>query len=59
MFEGVLHTSLIVNLQSLSNKTSFNPISTNFTKWPNTQTIRRQFADELFECVWQFCQIDA
>ena len=24
----------------------------NPTKWPNTQTIRRQIADELFECVW-------
>ena len=23
----------------------------NPTKWPNTQTIRRQIADELFECV--------
>ena len=22
-----------------------------------TQTIRRQFADELFECVWLFCGI--
>ena len=24
-----------------------------------TQTIRRQFADELFECVWPFCGIGA
>ena len=23
----------------------------------NTQTIRRQFADELFECVWPFCNL--
>ena len=23
----------------------------------HTQTIRRQFADELFECVWSFCEI--
>ena len=23
------------------------------------QTIRRQFADELFECVWLFCEIGA
>ena len=22
-----------------------------------TQTIRRQFADEMFECVWPFCYI--
>ena len=26
----------------------FNLLSANFTKWSNTQTIRRQFADELF-----------
>ena len=25
----------------------------------HTQTIRRQFADELFECVWSFCEIRA
>ena len=25
----------------------------------HTQTIPRQFADELFECVWQFCGIGA
>ena len=25
----------------------------------HTQTIRRQFADELFECVWSFCGIGA
>ena len=23
----------------------------------NTQTIRRQIADEFFECVWPFCDI--
>ena len=23
----------------------------------HTQTIRRQFGDELFECVWLFCEI--
>ena len=23
----------------------------------HTQTIRRQIADELFECVWPFCEI--
>ena len=28
-----------------------NPLSANITKWSNTQTIHRQFADELFECV--------
>ena len=25
----------------------------------HTQTIRRQFANELFECVWPFCGIGA
>ena len=25
----------------------------------HTQTIRRQIADELFECVWSFCGIGA
>ena len=25
----------------------------------HTQTIRRQFSDELFECVWPFCEIGA
>ena len=25
----------------------------------HTQTIRRQFVDELFECVWPFCEIGA
>ena len=24
----------------------------------HTQTIRRQYADELFECVWPFCGVD-
>ena len=23
----------------------------------HTQKIRRQFADELFECVWPFCKV--
>ena len=25
----------------------------------HNQTIRRQIADELFECVWPFCEIGA
>ena len=25
----------------------------------HSQTIRRQFSDELFECVWPFCEIGA
>ena len=28
-----------------------NPLSTTHTKWSNTQIGRREFADELFECV--------
>ena len=35
-----------------------NPLNANFTKMvKHTQTIRRQIADELFECVWPFCGI--
>ena len=37
---------------SSSNSASkINPLGANPTKWSNTQTIRRQFADELFECL--------
>ena len=36
-----------------------NPLSANLTKWPDTQTIRRQITDELFERVWPFCEIGA
>ena len=25
----------------------------------HTQTIRRQIADEMFECVWSFCEVGA
>ena len=28
-------------------------------KAKHTQTIRRQIPDELFECVWLFCEIGA
>ena len=34
-----------------------NPLSTNPAKWSNTQTICQQFTNELFECVWPFCDI--
>ena len=36
-----------------------NPLSANPLKWSVTQIICRRFADELFECVWPFCGIDA
>ena len=37
---------------------ALNPLSANPTKWPNIlKTIRRRIADELFECVWLFCEI--
>ena len=37
---------------------SFNPLSANSHKMvKHTQTIRRQIAGELFECVWLFCGI--
>ena len=34
-------------------------IETNIFVAKHSQTIRRQFADELFECVWPFCGIGA
>ena len=37
-----------------------NSLSVNPTKMiKHTQKIRRQFADELFQCVWTFCGVDA
>ena len=36
-----------------------NPLSANPLKWSVTQIICRRFADELFECAWPFCGIDA
>ena len=45
-------------LSNLSN--CINPLSANPTKLSNTfKTIRRQFAYELFECVWPFCGVCA
>ena len=41
----------------LLNPLSANPKQNKMVK--HTQTIRRQFADELFECVWPFCDIGA
>ena len=38
---------------------SLNPLSGNTTKWSYTQTIRRQIANELFDCVWPFCGVVA
>ena len=39
---------------------TFNPLRANPHKMvKNTQTIRQQFADELFECVCPFCEIGA
>ena len=41
----------------LKAKYILNPLSANFTKWSNTQTICWQIADKLFKCVWPFCGI--
>ena len=35
--------------KQLENSEDINTLSANFTKWSNTETIRRQF-----ECVWPF-----
>ena len=38
----------------------FNPFKRQFHKMvKHAQTIRQQIADEMFECVWQFCGIGA
>ena len=37
--------------RDICQKDTLNPLSANFTKWSNTQTIRRKIVDELFECV--------
>ena len=38
----------------------YQPFKQQFLKMgKHTQTIHRQFADELFECVWPFDDIDA
>ena len=37
-----------------------NPLSTNPTKWASTlKQFVGLFADELFECLWPFCEVDA
>ena len=47
-------------MQKHLSKIYLNPLSANITKFfKHTQTIRRQIADELFECVSPFCGIDA
>ena len=38
-------------------QSNLNPLSVNATKWSNTQTIRRQFADKLLKCVCPFCAV--
>ena len=43
----------------LKTPNSFYPLSANPTKWSNTLKIVKAIADELFECVWQFCGIGA
>ena len=38
--------------------TLLKPLNANPTEWAkHTQTIRRQFANELFECVSSFCGV--
>ena len=40
-----------------SSSRMFNPLSTNFTKCSNT--LKQFVGNELFECAWPFCGIDA
>ena len=39
--------------------TLYYPFKRQFHMFKQTKTIRRQIADELFECVWPFCEIGA
>ena len=51
---------LIAAAHSLNDKTNLylEPFKRQSHKMiKHTQTIRRQFADDLFECVWPFCEI--
>ena len=62
-FQPLFSPSAVIKTQSITYEKfviiSFNPLSANFTKWSNTQTIRWKTADDLFECVWPFCGIGA
>ena len=61
-FEQILHTVLLHNGASIvgfaqlntSWTDNFNPLSAISTEWSNTL---KQFADELFECIWPFCGV--
>ena len=61
-FEQILHMVLLHNGASIVGfvqlNTSWidnsNPLSAISTEWSNTL---KQFADELFECVWPFCGV--
>ena len=46
-----LRSSFLVQYSYWLKRLKFNLLSANFRKWLNTQTIRRQFADELFATI--------
>ena len=50
---------MVPSLPLLSCESSVSVKKTLIEKKTHTQTIRRQFADELFECVCPFCGIGA
>ena len=65
---AVISSKKLITLKSKSSNPSHpvhfrelhEPFKRQFHKMAkHTQTIRRQFADELFECVWLFCGIGA
>ena len=55
MFVGVLITSLHIDIDFISRVKPFKGQPRKMVK--HTQTTRRQFADELFECIWPFCGV--
>ena len=56
-YKGISPGACQISLMEIFTKKPFNHIRTNPSK--HTQNIGRQFAEELFECVWSFCMVGA
>ena len=58
IFKKFSYWENLLQFWMLLSKASVNPFKHQSHKMvKHTQTIRRQSADELFECVWPFCEI--
>ena len=52
--------SILLSIQFTVVVSSINPLSANPTNWSNTlKQFVKQNADELFDCVWPFCEVGA